>query len=60
MRFSIICAYNNKEILEKFLHSSLEKQTQKYQLILLDNAKNQFKSAAEALNFGAKKREENT
>jgi len=58
MRFSIICAYNNKEILEKFLHSSLEKQTQKYQLILLDNAKNQFKSAAEALNFGAKKARE--
>jgi len=55
MKFSIICVYNNKKILEKYLLSSLKKQTEKYQLVLLDNTKNRFKSAAEALNYGAKK-----
>ena len=52
---SIICVYNNKDILEKYLIKSLDKQTEEYELILLDNRKNKFKSAASALNFGAKK-----
>jgi len=55
MTFSVICVYNNKQILQKNLLSSLEKQNQKYQLILLNNTRHKFKSAAEALNFGAKK-----
>jgi len=51
---SIICVYNNKEILNEYLLKSLNKQTEKYELILVDNQKNRFKSAASALNFGAK------
>lgn len=52
---SIICVYNNKEILDNFLIKSLNNQTKNYDLILLDNTKNKFKSAAEALNYGGKK-----
>lgn len=53
---SIICVYNNKEILEKYLLKSLKKQeNQNYELILQDNTKNQFSSAASALNHGARK-----
>ncbi|MGC9219376.1 MAG: glycosyltransferase family 2 protein [Athalassotoga sp.] len=52
---SLICVYNNNEILEKYLLSSLKEQTVSYDLILVDNTKNEFKSAAEALNFGASK-----
>ena len=49
---SVICAYNNKEILDNYLLKSLKDQTKDYELILIDNTKNKFKSAAEALNYG--------
>lgn len=52
---SIICVYNNKEILDKYLLESLKKQEADYELILIDNRKNQYNSAASALNYGAKK-----
>lgn len=52
---SIICVYNNKEILEEFLLTSLKAQSTDYELILMDNTNNMFKSAAEALNKGAEK-----
>ncbi|KUK72652.1 MULTISPECIES: glycosyltransferase [Methanobacterium] len=52
---SVVCVYNNEEILDKFLMKSLKKQSVDYELILMDNTSNQFKSAAEALNHGAKK-----
>ena len=52
---SIICVYNNENILEEYLIKSLNIQTEKYELILIDNRENKFKSAASALNFGAKK-----
>lgn len=52
---SIICVYNNKTILEENLIKSLEKQGEEYELILIDNRNNKFKSAASALNHGAKK-----
>ncbi len=51
---SIICVYNNKDILDKYLKSSLETQSSKYELILVDNRDNEFSSATSALNFGAK------
>jgi glycosyltransferase involved in cell wall biosynthesis len=51
---SIICVYNNKEILNKYLIESLKNQTATYELILVDNRSNKFKSAASALNHGAK------
>lgn len=52
---SLICVYNNGKILEKYLLSSLKAQTVPYDLVLIDNTKNEFKSAAKALNFGASK-----
>ncbi len=50
---SVICVYNDLEIFKKFIVSSLGKQTAKYELIQIDNTKNEYKSAAEALNIGA-------
>ena len=52
---SIVCVYNNKEILDNYLLKSLKNQTVDYELIVLNNIKGQFKSAAEALNHGGKK-----
>lgn len=53
--FSIVCVYNNKEILRKYLLKSLKKQTESYELILIDNTNKQFSSVAEGLNAGGKK-----
>jgi len=51
---SVICVYNNKDILRKFLLSSLNYQaTYNYELILVDNTTGKFESAPKALNFGA-------
>lgn len=51
---SIICAYNDKKILDQFLLDSLKKQVNcNYELILVDNSDNKFKSASMALNFGS-------
>jgi|Deesub1362A_J573_1020465.scaffolds.fasta_scaffold02663_2 GT2 family glycosyltransferase len=52
---SIICVYNNKKILNEWLLRSLENQTARYELILIDNTDNKFKSATKALNYGGKK-----
>ena len=51
---SIICVYNNKSFLEKYLLKSLKNQNKRYDLHLLENTHNQFKSAAEAFNYGGK------
>ena len=52
---SIICVFNDKKILNKYLLESLKDQTAHYELILIDNTKNKFKSASKALNYGTKK-----
>lgn len=52
---SVICIYNDREILGDYLLKSLKTQNLEYELILLDNTNNKFKSAAEALNHGGKK-----
>ena len=52
MKFSIICTYNNKDVLNEYLIPSLKKQQEEYELILIDNTDKKFNSAAEALNFG--------
>ncbi|MHA1727881.1 MAG: glycosyltransferase [Promethearchaeota archaeon] len=52
---SIVCVYNNKRILNSILLKSLKNQTAEFETIILDNRKNRFKSAAEALNFGGEK-----
>ncbi len=55
MDFSIVCVYNNVEILNQYLLESLKSQTILYELILLDNSCNKYKSAAEALNYGGER-----
>jgi len=52
---SIVCVYNNKEILDNYLLKSLKIQTVNYELIFIDNTQGKFKSAAEALNYGGRK-----
>lgn len=52
---SIVCAYNNEKILNEYLLKSLKNQTVKFELIALDNTGGNFKSAAEALNYGGEK-----
>jgi len=47
---SVICAYNNRTLLENYLLKSLRNQTAKYELILIDNTKNRFKSSAKVFN----------
>lgn len=50
---SLICVSNNSYKLNTILKSSLKKQKEvEYELIVVDSAKYQFNSAAEALNFG--------
>lgn len=51
---SVICIYNNKEILNNYLLKSLKTQTVDYELILIDNTENKLKSAAESFNNSAK------
>ena len=46
---SIVCVYNSEQILNEYLINSLKKQSVKYELILLNNIKGKYKSAAEAL-----------
>ncbi len=52
---SIICVYNDKHVLEEYLLKGLNLQTKRFELILIDNTKGVFKSAAQALNQGAQK-----
>jgi hypothetical protein len=52
---SIVCVYNNEGLLSEYLLRSLARQTVKSELITVDNTKNTFKSAAEALNYGGHK-----
>ncbi len=50
---SVICVYNNEKQLKNQLFKSLENQSIDYEKIFLDSRKYNFKSAAEALNYGA-------
>lgn len=52
---SIVCVYNNRQVLESYLLKSLNIQSAEYELILIDNTDNNFKSAPEALNYGGNK-----
>ena len=53
--FSIVCVYNNPDMLEGCLQKSLNGQDSQYELISIDNTQGRFTSAAEALNCGADK-----
>ena len=48
--FTIVCCYNNKQILDDFLLDSLKDQTKEHQLLLIDNTANEFSSVAKAYN----------
>ncbi len=50
--FSVICVYNNVQIFHACLLKSLSEQKTDCEIIAIDNTKSQFKSAAEALNWG--------
>ena len=51
---SIVVVYHNKRTFNEILLKSLKTQTVKFELIAVDNTNGQFKSAAEALNYGGK------
>lgn len=51
--FSVICAYNDKKILDDWLGKSLKSQSVAHEFIAIDNTQGEFKSAAKALNHGA-------
>lgn len=52
---SIVCVYNNEDILNQWLLKSLKTQTIKFELITIDNTNGRFKSASEALNYGGER-----
>ncbi|NLJ39338.1 MAG: family 2 glycosyl transferase [Candidatus Atribacteria bacterium] len=52
---SVICVFNDRDVLEKYLLKSLNTQSVEFELILLDNVNGKFKSAPEALNYGGNK-----
>ena len=53
--FSIVCVHNDERLLKSYLLKCLKDQTASYELILEDNTKSLFSSAAQALNLGGKK-----
>lgn len=52
---SIVCIYNDENILNNYLLKSLNKQNMNHERILIDYSKGEFKSAPQALNYGGKK-----
>jgi hypothetical protein len=52
--FTVVCVYNSKLTLEKYLTPGLARQTMPFELRLVDNTTQRFGSAASALNHGAK------
>lgn len=49
---SVVCVYNNEATLRVALLRSLESQSARFELILLDNRDGRYQSAAQALNDG--------
>lgn len=52
--FTVVCVYNSKSTLEKYLTPGLARQTVPFELRLVDNTSQRFGNAATALNHGAK------
>jgi len=52
--FSIVSVYNSERSLNEILLPGLKDQTAKFELNTINNTKGQFKSTAEALNYGGK------
>lgn len=54
MELSVICVYNDKDILSNFLGQSLDRQSyDSFEKIFIDNRDGHFSSMASALNIGA-------
>ncbi len=51
---SVVCVFNNSEVLERRLLAGLRTQSAPHELICVDNRASQFDSAAKALNWGAR------
>ncbi len=51
---SVVCVYNNEDVLNRVLLKSVNRQSIEVELILVDNRNASFPSAAAALNFGGK------
>lgn len=49
---SIVCTCNNRTVLDNYLLKGLKKQSENYELIVIEDSKTDFKSAAQALNHG--------
>lgn len=47
---SVLCVYNNKDVLNSMLITSLSNQSTKYELLCADNTDKKYSSASEALN----------
>ena len=52
---SIICVYDDENVLRANLLNSLKNQSAEYELILVDNTRGLFKSLPKALNYGGSK-----
>ena len=50
---TLVCCYNNKEQLNNELNKTLDEQNVTCEKIFIDNTNNKFKSASQALNYGA-------
>ncbi|MGH9842664.1 MAG: glycosyltransferase [Blastocatellia bacterium] len=51
---SVICVFNDKDVLEKTALKGLANQTSRHEIIAIDNRDSSFSSAASALNHGAR------
>ena len=52
---SIVCVFNDAEMLESRLLRSLASQTARHEIITVDNRSSRFENAATALNWGARR-----
>jgi len=55
MKISVICVYNNHELLERQLKQSLDMQDVIFEFVSIDNTLSCFSSASSALNEGARR-----
>ena len=55
LNLSVICVYNDENVLNSCLRKSMKMQSEEMEWIFLDNQKNTYTSAAQALNVGALK-----
>lgn len=52
---SVVCVYNDEEVLRRYLLPSLDAQSAHHERILIDNTTGAFGSAASALNHGGRR-----